>query len=57
MKYYPNYVLKKIHKNEILNKVGIFINGQPLIIPYETNSYYLYNELNYFYYWVRVDMY
>ena len=46
MKYYKNYILKKLSNDQIKNYTNIFINNQPKIIQYKDNKKF---------YWVRID--
>jgi len=46
MKYYKNYVLKKLNKQQIESNKNIFINGEPLIIQYEYNTTYYWYRIN-----------
>ena len=46
MKYYKNYVLKILTDEQIKTLSHVFINNEPLIIPYEFNK-----KL----YWFRID--
>ena len=48
MKYYKNYVLKILTDKQIETLSNIFINDEPLIIPYHFNKKV---------YWCRVDRY
>lgn len=46
MKYYPNYIIKKLTQQQYNSMKNIIINGELLVFPYEENSNY---------YYVRVD--
>ena len=53
MKYYKNYILKKLTevqvkqiKKDYENSLKYFKNTEPLIIPYEYNSKYYYYKID-----------
>jgi len=46
MKYYPNYIIKRLTKEQYDVLKNIYINGEILVFPYSENK-------NYYYY--RVD--
>ena len=46
MKYYPNYVLKRLTQEEYESMKNVIINGQMLCFPYDKNPIFFYVRID-----------
>jgi len=46
MKYYPNYIIKRLTKSQYDVLKNIYINGEILVFPYSGNKNYYYYRID-----------